>query len=189
MLGSARMILRCGMGSSRHAQSILRDPANVGDCTRHFFYVRGLIAQPVGVAMLGQLRRSVSRQFTAVALIVALILQGMAVAAASGRLAAQAADADTNWLGFEICHHSGLTEAGGNTDVGDAATPGSAPEDSGAHCIFCLAGSGHALEALLPSADFHVIIQAITPWPFTVWRLPAPTVNASARPRGPPPAA
>jgi Protein of unknown function (DUF2946) len=132
--------------------------------------------------MLQQLRRSVSRQFTAVALIVALMLQGMAVAAASGRVATKTGDADQNSLSFEICRHS-------NADAGDAAAPGSAPERAGAHCVFCLAAAVYALEAPLPDADFHVIHRAIAPWHFTAWRLPALTVDASARPRGPPPAA
>ena len=139
--------------------------------------------------MLGRLRRSVSRQFTAAALVVALMLQGMAVAAASGHVAAKAAGADPNWPGFEICQHSCPTEDGGNTDAGDAAPPGSAPVPSGAHCIFCLAGATYALEAALADVEFHVIILTITPWTFPVWRLPAATVDASARPRGPPPAA
>jgi hypothetical protein len=88
--------------------------------------------------------------------------------------------------GFEICRHSGLAEADGNTDAGNAAAPGGAPEHAGVHCIFCLAGTGYALDALLSSADFHVIINLITPWSFTELRLPALTLNASARPRGPP---
>ena len=140
--------------------------------------------------MLGRLRRSVSRQFTAVALVVALMLQGMAVTAAFAHVAAKAADGASNSLGFEICHHSGgLTEDSGLTDAGEAAIPGSAPEGSGAHCVFCLAGTAYALDAPLPSADFYVIIRSIVPWPFTAWRLPARTVYASARPRGPPPVA
>jgi hypothetical protein len=139
--------------------------------------------------MLGLLRRSVSRQFTAVALIVALMLQGIAVAAASGHATNKAVDASANQLGFEICRHSGLTGDVGNADAGDTATPGDMPEGSGAHCVFCLAGATYALDALVPSADFYVVLQAIAPWPFTVWRLPAVTVDASARPRGPPPVA
>ena len=131
--------------------------------------------------MLGQLRRSVSRQFTAVALVVALILQSMAVAAASG---SSAAGSDSGWPGFEICQHNGPGEAGG-----DSATPGGAPEGFGAHCIFCLAGVAYALDAPLPSAEFHVITRVIASWPFTTLRLPALTVDASARPRGPPPVA
>jgi hypothetical protein len=133
------------------------------------------------VAMLGRLRRSVSRQFSAMALIFALMLQSMAVAAAAGPIVA---GADPNWPGFEICLHNGAAQADGN-----AATPGGAPEHSGVHCIFCLAGSGQALEAPLPNADFHIIERASAPWPFTEWRLPAFTVDATARPRGPPPAA
>ena len=138
--------------------------------------------------MLGRLRRSVSRQFAAVALVVALMLQGMAVASATGQVAAKATDADPNWPGFEICVHNGPAQADGNADAGNAATPGGAPEHAGVHCIFCLAGSGHALEALPPNADFYIIVRASAPWPFTEWRLPALTVDASARPRGPPPA-
>jgi hypothetical protein len=141
------------------------------------------------MAMLRRLRRSVSRQFTAGVLIVALMLQGMAVAAASGHIAVKASDADQNWTSFEICHHGGPTENSGNTNAGDAAAPGSAPEGSGAHCIFCLAGAAYALDTPLPSADFHIIMRAIVPRPFTAWRLPALTVDASARPRGPPPVA
>jgi hypothetical protein len=131
----------------------------------------------------------VSRQLAAVALVVALIPQGMAVASATGRLVANAADKDPNWPGFEICLHNGPAQADGNTDAGNTATPGGAPEHTGVHCIFCLAGSGQALEALLPNADFRIIVRADAPWPFTEWRLPALTVDASARPRGPPLAA
>jgi hypothetical protein len=136
--------------------------------------------------MLGRLRRSASRQFSAVVLIFALMLQGMAVAAAAGRVVA---GTDPSSPGFEICLHNGPAEPGGNADAGGAATPENTPEHAGAHCIFCLAGTGYALETLLPSADFHVIINVIAPWRFTAWRLPALTVDASARPRGPPPAA
>jgi hypothetical protein len=138
--------------------------------------------------MLGQLRRSVSRQFSAVAVIFALMLQSMAVAAAAGRAGTNVAGMDQSSPGFEICLHNGSAEPG-DADAGSAALPGSAPEHSGVHCVFCLAGSGYALEAPLPSADFHVIINAIAPWPFTEWRLPVLTVDASARPRGPPLAA
>jgi hypothetical protein len=134
--------------------------------------------------MLGRLRRSTRRQFTAMALIVALMLQSMAVAAATGR---PTAGPDSDWPGFEICQHNSHGDAGG--DHRDATAPGGAPEHSGAHCIFCLAGAAYALETPFTSADFHVILRAIAPWPFTAWRLPALTVDASARPRGPPPVA
>jgi hypothetical protein len=127
--------------------------------------------------MLGHLRRSGGRQFCAVFLIFALMLQGMAFAAMTSRLAADAAS-DASLAGFEICHHSSPAD-----DSGDPAVP----ESSGVHCIFCLAAADHALEAPLPSAEFYVILLTTTvPWTFTAWRLPAPVVNASARPRGPP---
>ena len=137
--------------------------------------------------MLGHLRRSVSRQ--AVALVAALILHGMAVASATSRLVANAAGMGPNWTGCEICLHGDPAQADGNVDAGNAATPGGAPERADVHCIFCLAGSGHASEALLPGTDFHIIERVSAPWPFTEWRLPALTVDATARPRGPPLAA
>jgi hypothetical protein len=137
--------------------------------------------------MLGHLRRSGSRQLVAALLIFALMLQGMAVAVAVGSMAFNASGQDPDWPGLVICHHDGSVDAAANDS--NAALPGQAPEGSGAHCIFCLAGAAHALEALLPGAAFHVIIQAIASWPFTEWRLPPVTVDASARPRGPPPVA
>jgi DUF2946 family protein len=131
--------------------------------------------------MLGRLRRSGGRQFAAALLIFALMMQSVALAA--GRLAVDAAP-DSIGAGFEICRHSGAVD-----DSGNAATPGGAPERSDAHCIFCLAGANHALDAPLPSAAFHVVVLTIVPWTFTALRLPALTVDASTRPRGPPPAA
>jgi hypothetical protein len=133
--------------------------------------------------MLGRLRRSGGRQFAAAFLIFALMMQSMALAVAAGRLAVGAAT-DSSWAGFGICRHGVAAD-----DSGDAATPGGAPERSDNHCIFCLAGAGHAVEALLPSAAFHIVVLTSEPWTFTAWRLPAFTVDASARPRGPPPSA
>jgi hypothetical protein len=130
--------------------------------------------------MSGQLQRSGSGQFTATILILALVLQGMALAVAVGRLAAGSAD----WPGFEICRHAGPANA-----ADDAAAPGNAPEPrSDVHCILCLAGATHALGATPSGVEFSVVPFTIVPWTFTAWRLPAHTVDASARPRGPPPA-
>jgi hypothetical protein len=120
----------------------------------------------------------VGRQLAAAVLIFALMLQS--VAAATGRVAATAAN-DAGWAAFELCHHNGSAD-----DEGNASAPPGVPENSDAHCIFCLAGASYALQAVLPSAAFHIIIIAIVPWTFTAWRLPARTVEASARPRGPP---
>jgi hypothetical protein len=130
--------------------------------------------------MLGRLRRSVGRQFAATILIFALVLQSVALAVAAGRLSDNAAT-DPNRAGFEVCRHNG--PASGD---GDTAVPGSAPERFGAHCIVCLAGAPHALEAPISSAEFRVLILTIVPWTFTAWRLPVRTVDAGAWPRGPP---
>jgi hypothetical protein len=133
--------------------------------------------------MVGRLHglTRVGRQSAAVVLTFALLLQGVAFAAATGRLAASAAS-DAGWAAFELCHHNGSADD-------NASAPAGVPENSDTHCIFCLAGASYALQAALPSAAFHIIIIAIVPWIFTAWLLPALTVDASARPRGPPPAA
>jgi hypothetical protein len=128
--------------------------------------------------MLGRLWRSGGEQFVATILIFALMLQSMALAVATGRLAARA-----DWTGFEICQHSGPASTGSNT----AAPGGGSQQWSDAHCTFCLAGATHALGAEPASAEFQPVAFAILPWTFTVLRLSAHTVDASARPRGPPP--
>jgi hypothetical protein len=125
----------------------------------------------------------VGRQFAAIVLTFALLLQSVAFAAATSRVAASAAT-DAGWPAFELCHHNG--SAG---DEGNASAPAGVPENSDAHCIFCLAGASYALQTALPSASFHIITITIAPWGFTVWLLPPLTVDASARPRGPPPTA
>jgi hypothetical protein len=131
--------------------------------------------------MLGRLRRSGGKQFVATILTFALMLQGMGLALATGRLAA---GANTDWTGFEICHHAAPANTGSN-----AAAPGGGSEQrSDAHCIFCLAGATHAVGAQAPSAECQPVAFTILPWTFSVWRLPAHSVDVSARPRGPPPA-
>jgi Protein of unknown function (DUF2946) len=124
----------------------------------------------------------VGRQVAAAVVIFALILQSVALATTTGPTANTATD--PGWVAFELCHHNGSADDGGN-----ASAPADAPENSDAHCIFCLAGASYALQAALPSAAFHIITITIAPWVFTVWLLPALTVDASARPRGPPPTA
>ena len=125
------------------------------------------------------------RQIAAAVLIFALLLQGAAFAVAAGRVAADAAG-DRDWAGFELCRHSSGTDDGGG-----AAQPGGAPESPAPDrcCVFCLAGANFVLGALAYTPAFHTIICAIEPWTFTVLRLPTLTVDASARPRGPPPQA
>jgi hypothetical protein len=114
------------------------------------------------------------RQLTACVLVFALILQGVAFTLAGARLAA--ADPADTAAGFELCRHDGGTAGGG------------APESPGAdsHCIFCLAGATYLDAPAAAASEFHTITFAVLSWSFSAWRLPAATVNASARPRGPP---
>ena len=111
------------------------------------------------------------RRFTAGVLAFALVLQGIAFTLAGARLAA---DPATTTAGFELCRH-------------DGGTAGGAPEGSAvdSHCIFCLAGATY-LDAPAAASEFHIITFAALSWSFSAWRLPAATVNASARSRGPP---
>jgi Protein of unknown function (DUF2946) len=144
----------------------------------------GVEASAERLAMVGGLHElgRVGRQVAAAVVIFALMLQSVVSAATTGPTANTATD--PGWVAFELCHHNGSADDGGNSSA-----PAGAPENSDAHCIFCLAGASYALEPPLPSAAFYIIIIAIVPWSFTVWRLPALTVDASARPRGPPPTA
>jgi hypothetical protein len=112
------------------------------------------------------------RRFTACVLVFALVLQGIAFALAGARLAA---DPAPTTAGFELCRHDG------------GLSPAGAPESPGgdSHCIFCLAGATY-VDAPAAASEFHTITFAVLSWPFDAWRLPAATVNASARSRGPP---
>jgi hypothetical protein len=80
-------------------------------------------------SMVGRLHvlTHLGRQFAAVVLTIALLLQAVALAAATGRLAAKAAT-DAGWAAFEFCHHNGSADDGGN-----ASAPAGAPENSDAH--------------------------------------------------------
>jgi hypothetical protein len=112
------------------------------------------------------------RRLTACALMFALVLQGIAFALGGAGLAAGPANAAA--AGFELCRH-------------DGGTAGGAPETPAAdsHCIFCLAGATY-LDTPPAALEFHTITFAALSWSFSAWRLPAATVNASARSRGPP---
>jgi hypothetical protein len=104
----------------------------------------------------------------------------LAFAFASGRLAAAAAG-DIDREAFALCLH----------DASGSDPSGGAPKlpVTEQHCIFCLAGASYVLGTLASPPAFHAIAFAMVSWPFVAWRLPAATVNASTRPRGPPPTA
>jgi hypothetical protein len=117
--------------------------------------------------------RSGWQRLTACVLVFALILQGVAFTLAGARLAA--ADPTDTAAGFELCRHDGGSAGGG------------APENPGgdSHCIFCLAGATY-IDAPAAASESHTIMFAVLSWSFNAWRLPAATVNAGARSRGPP---
>jgi hypothetical protein len=113
------------------------------------------------------------RQLAASVLIFALLFQGMMFAVAGAQIATDAVNS-VDWTGSPLCRHDG-----GN---------GTAPESPAAdqHCIFCVLGATCALGAPSDAPEFHIVLIATTPWPLTAWRLALTTVDASARPRGPP---
>jgi hypothetical protein len=119
------------------------------------------------------------RRLTACLLVYALFVHGLTFAMAGTQLTADAAG-EAGWGGFELCRHAAAPDQPG------------APEGQvvDTHCIFCVAGPGFVLEppAAL-STPFHPVETAMAPWPVVARRLAPTTVDASARPRGPPLAA
>jgi len=114
------------------------------------------------------------RRLTACILVFALLLHGIGFTSAAARLSANAAGT-ADRTAFELCRHNGGVAGGG--------APASPAADS--HCIFCLADAT-CVDAPGAAAAFHTIAFAVLSWSFHARRLPAATVNASARPRGPP---
>lgn len=115
------------------------------------------------------------QRLTACLLVLALVLQGIAFTLAGARLATAGPTNDA--ASFELCRHDGGVHGGG--------APGSPAADS--HCIFCLTGATY-LDAPAAASQCHTIGFGVLSWSLGAWwRLPAAaTVNASARPRGPP---
>jgi hypothetical protein len=117
------------------------------------------------------------RRLTACLLVYALFLHGMT--GADVRLAADPAGG-TDWAGFELCRHDNTAPT----------LPGAPDGQAGdTHCVFCVAGPGFVLTPPALSTVFSPVEISIAPWPLVAWRVAPATVDASARPRGPPPAA
>jgi hypothetical protein len=119
------------------------------------------------------------RRLTACLLIYAVFLHGIAFAMAGAQLAPDAAGG-ADWAGFELCRHDA-------TAPGLPGAPDGQTDDT--HCVFCVAGPGFVLAPPAVSTVFCPIEISIAPWPLMAWRLAPATVDASSRPRGPPPAA
>jgi Protein of unknown function (DUF2946) len=127
------------------------------------------------------------RRLTACLLICALFMHGIASAVSSaiaGTMSGAQPSADAvvpaDWAGFEVCRHDGATPQ----PPGDHGRPG-----GDTHCVFCVSGSGFVLTPPSISTVFWPVEVSIAPLPLVAWRLPPATVDASARPRGPPPTA
>jgi hypothetical protein len=119
------------------------------------------------------------RRVTACLLVYALFLHGMAFAMAGARLSTDAAGG-ADWASFELCRH----------DNAAPALPGDPEGQAGdTHCVFCVAGPGFVLAPPAASTVFCPVEISFAPWPLMAWRLAPATVDASSRPRGPPPAA
>ena len=116
------------------------------------------------------------RRLTACLLIYSLFLHGMVFAMVGARLSASAAVG----AAFELCRHENAAPALPGTPDGPTA-------DS--HCAFCVVGPGFVLEPPAASAVLCRVELSFAPWPLTAWRLAPRTVDATARPRGPPPTA
>jgi hypothetical protein len=113
------------------------------------------------------------QRLAACVLVLALVLQAIAFTLAGVHLAADPTGATA---GFELCRHDG----------GDGGAPKSPAGDS--RCMFCLTGATY-LDAPAPASKCHTMTFAVLAWSPSAWLMPAATVNASARPRGPPLAA
>jgi len=121
------------------------------------------------------------RRLTACLLIYALFMHGIVFSVSSAlagtRLSADAAST-VDQTTFELCRHDSSAPG----EPGDPAGPA-----ADTHCVFCVAGPGFVLEPPTVSTVFCPVVLSIAPWPLTAWRVVAPaTVDASARPRGPP---
>lgn len=118
-------------------------------------------------------------RLTACLLVYALFMHGLTFAMTGAQLSADATGG-ADWSGFELCRHDNTAPA----------LPSAPDEKAGdTHCVFCVAGPGFVLEPPAVSTVFSPAEISIAPWPLAAWRLAPATVDASARPRGPPPAA
>ncbi len=127
------------------------------------------------------------RRLTACFLIYALFMHGVAFAisgAMAGAMSGARLSADgvgaADLAAFELCTHN-------NAAPGQPGDPSSPAADT--HCVFCAAGPGFVLDPPAVSTVFCPVEISAAPWPLAAWRLAPATVDASARPRGPPTAA
>jgi len=123
------------------------------------------------------IKRSERRRsrFVAIALIYLVMLQGVVVTAANVKLVPDAAD---RWASLELCLHDGGSK--------DAPVDIPASPSDRHHCILCLVGAAPVLPSQIIALPVHFVDMPAAHWTKDAWPLPAKTVDASARPRGPP---
>lgn len=126
----------------------------------------------------GSASRSFWRPLVGVAVAYAVAVQSLLVALGGFSLPAHA---DQTTAAFELCLH----------DQAAPALPAGNPGKSGCtHCIFCFAGSHHALVGSPPVLFHRLVLAFIEPqWAGDVHALPRASAYSIASPRGPPPRA
>jgi hypothetical protein len=131
-----------------------------------------------GVAMLrfGIKPRRFWRPLIGIVAAYAVAAQALLIALGGLNLTAQASEGQP---AFELCLHDG--QGAPTLPIGGPGSPGCS------HCIFCFAGSHHALAGAPPVVFARIHVEIIdVPWiadKHALSRLPAYSI---ARPRGPP---
>jgi hypothetical protein len=125
---------------------------------------------------LGVKPKRLWRPLTGVVVAYAVAAQTLLIALGGFSLPAQAHDSAP---GFELCVHD-------NQAVPDQ--PDGGPAYSGCtHCIFCFAGSHHAVVGAPPGVFHRVHVEIIeAPWAADRRALPLLPAHSIANPRGPP---
>jgi hypothetical protein len=126
--------------------------------------------------LLGAISKRLGRPVLGLVVAYAVAAQSLFIAFGGFALAAPA---DVGAPGFELCLHDGQTapDSSGNTPSHPGCT----------HCIFCFAGSHHALIGSPPVLVYRLDIQFVdVPWVSDRHALPRISAYAIARPRGPP---
>jgi hypothetical protein len=116
------------------------------------------------------------RSFIGVVVAYAVAAQSLLIALGGFTLPARA---DQSAPAFELCLH----DAQGAPDL-PAGNPG---HNGCTHCIFCFAGSHHAMVGSPPVLFHRLEAEFINgPWATDKLRLPRPPAYSIANPRGPP---
>jgi hypothetical protein len=128
------------------------------------------------MSKLGKVPRRLWRPLIGLVVAYAVAAQSLLIALGGFSLPAQA---NAGAPAFELCLHDG--QAAPNLPAGNPGHPGCT------HCIFCFAGSHHALTASPPILFKRVDVEIIdAPWVADKHALPRLSAYSIASPRGPP---